>query len=78
MSHDLGPRKGWRRAVKGAVVPRLLGWEKNVGTLANGKWADLVAVPGDPLQDITAMERTSFVMKDGKVYKQPAAPKPKA
>ena len=57
---------------------KLLGWEKNVGTLAAGKWADVVAVPGDPLQDLTAMERTSFVMKDGKVYKGPTGQKPRA
>jgi imidazolonepropionase-like amidohydrolase len=48
---------------------KLLGWEKNVGTLAPGKWADVVAVPGDPTKDITAMEKPSFVMKGGVVYK---------
>jgi imidazolonepropionase-like amidohydrolase len=49
---------------------RLLGWEKQVGTLAPGKWADVVAVPGDPTRDITAMERPTFVMKGGVVHKQ--------
>jgi imidazolonepropionase-like amidohydrolase len=49
---------------------RLLGWEKQVGTLAPGKWADVVAVPGDPTRDITLMERPSFVMKGGVVHKQ--------
>jgi imidazolonepropionase-like amidohydrolase len=34
-----------------------------------GKWADLVAVPGDPLQDITLTERVGFVMKGGVVFK---------
>lgn len=48
---------------------KLLGWEKNIGTLAPGKWADVVAVPGDPTKDITAMEKPSFVMKGGVVYK---------
>jgi imidazolonepropionase-like amidohydrolase len=48
---------------------KLLGWEKQVGTLAAGKWADVVAVPGDPTKDITAMERPSFVMKGGVVYR---------
>jgi imidazolonepropionase-like amidohydrolase len=52
---------------------KLLGWELDVGTLAPGKWADVVAVPGDPTRDITRMEQASFVMKGGVVHKQPAA-----
>ncbi len=40
------------------------------GTLAAGKQADIIAVPGNPLDDITAMERVSFVMKGGKIYKE--------
>jgi len=52
---------------------KLLGWDANVGTLAAGKWADIVAVPGDPLRDITATERVSFVMKGGRVYREPGA-----
>jgi len=48
---------------------KLLGWEKNIGSLAPGKWADVVAVPGDPTKDITVMEKPSFVMKGGVVYK---------
>ncbi|MEP6619350.1 MAG: amidohydrolase family protein [bacterium] len=48
---------------------KLLGWEKNIGTLAPGKWADVVAVPGDPTKDIKLMEKPSFVMKGGVVYK---------
>jgi imidazolonepropionase-like amidohydrolase len=51
---------------------RLLGWEKNLGTLEAGKLADIVAVAGDPLRDIRSMERTTFVMKEGFVYKSPA------
>ena len=51
---------------------KLLGWEKNVGTLTPGKWADIVAVPGDPLKDIRATEKVMFVMKNGVVFKQPA------
>jgi imidazolonepropionase-like amidohydrolase len=48
----------------------LLGWEKKVGSLEVGKFADIVAVPGDPLSDIHRMENVSFVMKNGVVYKQ--------
>lgn len=50
---------------------KLLGWDDRLGTLANGKFADVVAVPGDPLKDITAMERATFVMKNGVIYKAP-------
>ena len=48
----------------------LLGWEKKVGSLEVGKFADIVAVPGDPLSDIHRMETVSFVMKNGVIYKQ--------
>ena len=50
---------------------RLLGWEKRVGSLETGKLADVIAVPGDPLQDIKRLARVTFVMKDGVVYKRP-------
>jgi imidazolonepropionase-like amidohydrolase len=48
---------------------KLLGWDNRIGSLAAGKLADIVAVPGDPLRDIHVMERPSFVMKNGVVYK---------
>jgi imidazolonepropionase-like amidohydrolase len=48
---------------------KLFGWDTHVGTLAAGKWADVVAVPGDPTRDITVMERPTFVMKGGMIYK---------
>src|SRR6266496_70178 len=49
---------------------RLLGWDKNLGSLTVGKWADIVAVSGDPLKDIHNMQRVFFVMKNGVIYKQ--------
>ena len=49
---------------------KLLGWDKNLGSLTPGKWADIVAVSGDPLKDIHAMERPVFVMKNGVVYRK--------
>jgi imidazolonepropionase-like amidohydrolase len=48
----------------------LLGLEREIGTVAVGKRADLVAVRGDPLQSITILERVDFVMKDGNVFKR--------
>jgi len=50
----------------------LLGQDAKLGTLEAGKFSDVVAVPGDPIKDIAAMIRVSFVMKNGVVYKQPA------
>jgi len=54
----------------GTSVPaELLGWSDKVGTIEAGKWADITAVGGDPLKDITELERVVFVMKGGAVYK---------
>ena len=50
---------------------KLLGVDNTIGTLAVGKFADIVAVPGNPLTDIKRMENVTFVMKNGAVYKRP-------
>ena len=47
---------------------RLLGWDKKLGSLTTGKWADIVAVSGDPLKDIENMQKVVFVMKNGVIY----------
>ncbi len=47
----------------------LLGWSDKVGTIEAGKWADIVAVDGDPLADVTTLEHVKFVMKGGEVVK---------
>ena len=47
----------------------LLGWQGQIGALKAGYFADIIAVPGDPLADITVTQRVNFVMKDGKVFK---------
>jgi len=52
-----------------SVAAELLGWRDKMGTVEPGKWADLVAVSGDPLTDITELQRVKFVMKAGAVYK---------
>ncbi len=48
---------------------RLLGWDKHLGSITPGKWADIVAVSGDPLKDIHNVEKPVFVMKNGVIYK---------
>jgi imidazolonepropionase-like amidohydrolase len=64
-------------AIQAATVngAELLGWAKDTGTIETGKLADIVAVSGDPLADIGAMERVVFVMRGGEVVKsdRPAA-----
>jgi len=52
-----------------SVAAELLGWSDKAGTIEAGKWADLVAVSGDPLKDITELQKVKFVMKGGTVYK---------
>jgi imidazolonepropionase-like amidohydrolase len=49
---------------------KLLGWQGQIGELKAGYLADVIAVPGDPLQDITVLEKVSFVMKSGVVYRK--------
>jgi imidazolonepropionase-like amidohydrolase len=58
-----------------SVDADLLGMPDQIGTLEKGKFADVVAVPGDPTADITATERVFFVMKDGTVYRNDRAGK---
>ena len=49
------------------VASELMGWQDRVGALAPGRFADLVAVKGDPLQDVSLLEAVGFVMKGGLV-----------
>ena len=63
------PWQALRSATVEAAI--LLGWEDRVGSVEPGKFADIIAVSGDPLADISLLERIDFVMKDGAVYKQP-------
>jgi imidazolonepropionase-like amidohydrolase len=53
---------------------QLLKHDKDIGSVSVGKFADIVAVPGDPLADITLMQHVGFVMKAGVVYKRDGAP----
>jgi imidazolonepropionase-like amidohydrolase len=47
----------------------LLGQSANMGTIEEGKWADIIAVDGNPSVDIKSMSKVKFVMKEGKIYK---------
>ena len=55
------------------INSEIIHWQDRVGTVETGKLADLVAVPGNPLNDITATERVGFVMKGGVVYRSELA-----
>jgi len=59
------------QALKSATVnaAELLGMQNDVGSIAPGKYADLVAVKGDPLTDISVLQKIDFVMKGGEIYK---------
>ena len=56
------------------INAEVLGWQDQIGSIDQGKYADLVAVSGDPLADITELQRVKFVMKGGKVIKNDLAP----
>jgi len=58
-------------AIRSATVSAsdLIGRDNGAGSLEPGRWADLIAVKGDPLADVRALESVAFVMKEGKVYK---------
>jgi imidazolonepropionase-like amidohydrolase len=49
---------------------KLLGWEGQIGALKNGYLADIVAVPGNPLTDISVLQKVAFVMKGGVVIRK--------
>jgi imidazolonepropionase-like amidohydrolase len=67
VNYGMAPMQAIRTATSSAA--ELLGWSDKMGTIEAGKWADLVAVSGDPLKDITELERVKFVMKAGAVFK---------
>jgi imidazolonepropionase-like amidohydrolase len=70
VQYGMTPMQAIRSATSSAG--ELLGWKDKVGTLEADRWADIVAVSGDPLKDITELSRVKFVMKGGIVYKNEA------
>jgi imidazolonepropionase-like amidohydrolase len=67
VNYGMTPMQAIRTAT--VTASELLGWQDRIGTVEPGKFADLVAVSGDPLKDITELERVKFVMKGGVVVK---------
>jgi imidazolonepropionase-like amidohydrolase len=59
------------RAIQAGTITnaQVMGWQDQIGSITKGKFADLVAVSGDPIADITELQRVKFVMKGGKVIK---------
>jgi imidazolonepropionase-like amidohydrolase len=59
------------RAIQAATTTNaeVLGWQDQIGSIDKGKYADLIAVSGDPLEDITELQRVKFVMKGGKIIR---------
>jgi imidazolonepropionase-like amidohydrolase len=49
-----------------------MGWSDKVGSITPGKWADVIAIAGDPLKDVRLLQHVAFVMKSGVVYKDEA------
>jgi imidazolonepropionase-like amidohydrolase len=69
VKYGMTPAQAIRSATMSAA--ELLGMQDDVGTVAAGKFADIVAVKGDPLSDISLLQKIDFVMKGGEVYKSP-------
>lgn len=69
--YGLTPMQAIRSATRWSA--ELMGWEDRVGTIAPGLFADLIAVRGDPTDDVSILERVPFVMKDGVVVKSPVS-----
>jgi imidazolonepropionase-like amidohydrolase len=67
VNHGMTPAAALQAATM--TDAQMLGWDDRIGSIEKGKFADLVAVSGDPLKDITETERMKFVMKGGKVYR---------
>jgi len=67
VKYGLTPAQAIRAATANAAD--LIGRSKDVGSIEAGKYADIIAVAADPLQDVRALENVGFVMKGGVIYK---------
>ena len=71
VNHGMTPAAALQSAT--IVDAEMLGWQDRVGSITTGKFADIIAVSGDPLNDITEMQRVTFVMKGGQVIRDDMA-----
>src|SRR5262245_1900386 len=69
VKYGMTPAQAIRSATTTAA--EMLGMQNDVGSIAPGKFADVVAVKGDPLNDVSLLQKVDFVMKGGEIYKQP-------
>jgi len=69
VKYGMSPAQAIRAATSNAA--ELLGMQNDVGSVSQGKFADIVAVKGDPLTDLTLLQKLDFVMKGGEVVKGP-------
>jgi imidazolonepropionase-like amidohydrolase len=67
--HQLGGSSMACIVVATSLNAEIMGWNDRVGSVEPGKFANLTAVPGDPLQDITQLQEVGFVMKIGQVVR---------
>jgi imidazolonepropionase-like amidohydrolase len=65
VKYGMSPNQAIQTAT--TVAAAMMGWQDSVGSIEKGKFADIIAVSGDPLLDITELERVKFVMKGGQV-----------
>ena len=71
----LGPVRALQTAYLPAAAMLNYGWEQDIGSIEKGKFADLIAVAGNPLTDVSEMERVTFVMKGGKIIRNDLLPR---
>ena len=71
--HSLGEPVAAGIVAATSLNAEIINWNDRVGSVEAGKFADLIAVPGDPLQDVNLFGRVGFVMKGGKVYRNDLA-----
>jgi imidazolonepropionase-like amidohydrolase len=71
VKHGMTPVEALQSAT--VVGSEMMDWQDQIGSLEKGNYADIVAIAGDPLKEITEMQRVKFVMKGGKVIKNELA-----